>query len=148
MDTSVVLTPFVYRTAHEQKETIPMARVLVIDDDVPTRRMLRQALERAGYEVAEAQEGHEGMQYCQEAHFDVVITDILMPDQEGLETIRELRRNFPEVKIIAISGGGYLGTLNFLDVAVRFGAQSTLQKPFSLRQILETIRTLLAEQAL
>ncbi len=73
-----------------QKDTVPMARVLIIDDDVPTRRMLRQALERAGYAVSEAQEGHEGMQHCQAAHFDVVITDILMPDQEGLETIRLL----------------------------------------------------------
>jgi CheY-like chemotaxis protein len=124
-----------------------MSRVLVIDDDVPTRRMLRQALERAGYEVIEAHEGLEGVRHCQEAHVDVVITDILMPDKEGLETIRELRQNFPALKIIAISGGGHQGTLNFLEVATRFGAQSTLQKPFSLRQILETIQALLAEQA-
>ena len=146
MDTCSALTPLIEWTTDEQKDTVPMARVLIIDDDAPTRRMLRQALERAGYAVVEAQEGQEGLQHCQAAHFDVVITDILMPDKEGLETIRDLRRGFPDVKIIAMSGGGYLGTLNFLDVAARFGAQSTLQKPFSLRKILETIHTLLAEK--
>ena len=120
-----------------------MSRVLVIDDDIPTCHVLRQALERAGYDVVEAHEGHAGVQHCQKSHFDVVITDMLMPDKEGLGMIQELRQNFPELKIIAISGGSYVGTRSILDVARHFGAQSTLQKPFGLRQMLETLQTVL-----
>lgn len=145
-DTRVALTPLIHRTAQAQQAMVPLGRVLVIDDDVPSRRMLRQVLERAGYEVAEARNSREGVQHCQEAHVDVVITDILMPDQESRTTIRELRRQFPAVKIIAMSRGSDLTPPHFLDIAVRFGAQSTLQKPFDLQQILETIRTLLATQ--
>lgn len=123
-----------------------MSRVLVIDDDIPTCHILRQALERAGYDVVEAYEGHEGVRHCQKSHFDVVITDILIPDKEGLGVIQELRQNFPDLKIIAISGGGYVGTRDILDVAMHFGAQSTLQKPFGLRQMLETLQTVLIGQ--
>lgn len=120
-----------------------MARILIIDDNAPTRQMLRQALERAGYEVVEAPDGRAGIRLQRTTPAEVIITDILMPEQEGLETIRELRRDFPTVKIIAISGGGQTGNFNFLTVAERLGAQRTLQKPFGLREMLDTVRDML-----
>lgn len=123
-----------------------MARILIIDDEDQPRRMLLQALRRAGYEVTEARHGSEGLQRFREAPADLVITDILMPEKEGLETIMDLRREFPAVKIIAVSGGGRTGNLNFLDIARRLGAQRTLQKPFGLRHMLATVHELLQEQ--
>ncbi len=121
-----------------------MARILVIDDEDQMRGMLRQALERAGYEVEEARDGREGLWRYQASPPALVITDILMPEKEGLEIIRDLRRDNPEVKIIAISGGGRTGNLNFLEIAAKLGAQRTLQKPFGLRELLQTVQELLS----
>jgi DNA-binding response OmpR family regulator len=122
-----------------------VARILVIDDEDQPRQMLQQALERAGYEVITARDGNEGIRRFRVAPTDVVITDILMPEKEGLETIRDLRRAFPTVKIIAISGGGRTGGLNFLDIAERLGVQHTLQKPFGLRDMLAAVHELLQD---
>jgi CheY-like chemotaxis protein len=99
-----------------------MGRILVIDDDDQFRTMLRQARGREGYEVLEASYGREGIIRYRTALTDLVITDILMPEPEGIQTIRELRAEFPEIKIIAISGGGSKGTLNFLNLAEMLGA--------------------------
>jgi DNA-binding response OmpR family regulator len=124
-----------------------MARILIIDDEDQPRHMLQQALRRAGHEVIEARDGNEGLQRFQEAPADLVITDILMPEKEGLETIMDLRRVFPAVKIIAVSGGGRTGNLNFLDIAQRLGAQRTLQKPFGVHAMLAVVHELLQEQS-
>lgn len=123
-----------------------MARILVIDDEEPARRMLREALELAGHEVVEARDGQEGLQRYRAAPTDLVITDILMPGKEGLETIMEFRRRVPGIKIIAFSGGGQMGNLSFLEVAKRLGAQRTFQKPFNLRAVLDTVREVLESQ--
>jgi CheY-like chemotaxis protein len=120
-------------------------RILIIDDEDQPRRMLQQVLTRAGYEVIEASNGNEGLQYFRARPTDLIITDILMPEKEGLETIIDIRREFPAVKIIAISGGGRTGNLNFLEVAKRLGAQHTLQKPFELQDMLGAVRDLLQE---
>jgi DNA-binding response OmpR family regulator len=120
-------------------------RILIIDDEDQPRRMLQQVLTRAGYEVIEARNGNEGLQYFRTRPTDLIITDILMPEKEGLETIIDIRREFPAVKIIAMSGGGRTGNLNFLEVAKRLGAQHTLQKPFELQEILGAVRDLLQE---
>jgi DNA-binding response OmpR family regulator len=120
-------------------------RIVVIDDEEALRRMLRLALERAGYEVVEARDGNEGLRLCHLAPPDLLITDLLMPDKEGLETIMDLRRDFPQVKIIAVSGGGHSGGLNFLAIARRLGAQRTLAKPFQLPELLATVKELLQE---
>ena len=120
-----------------------MARILVIDDSMLTRHMLRQVLERAGYEVLEASDGRVGIQIHRTTPADIVITDILMPEQEGLETIRELQRDCPEVKIIAISGGGQIGDYNFLTIAQRLGARRAFQKPFVLQDMLNAVHEVL-----
>lgn len=121
-----------------------MPRVLLIDDEDQLRRMLRQVLEQEGYEVIEARDGAEGIKNFCTSPVDLLITDILMPEREGLELIRELRREYPSLKIIAISGGGQMGKFNFLDVAKIFGAQRIFQKPFPLQEFLQGVREVLA----
>jgi CheY-like chemotaxis protein len=123
-----------------------MIRILLIDDDVLARDMLRQMLERAGYDVVEAANGREGLQQYQATAIDLIITDILVPDQDGLETILELRRLAPEAKIIAISGGGQSGLLDLLPVAAKLGAQRTLWKPLRRLELLAAIRQLVPHQ--
>ena len=120
-----------------------MARILVIDDDEQLRRMLCMALRRAGYVVVEAGNGNEGLERFREAPTDLIITDLLMPEKEGLETIMDIRREFPDAKIIAMSGGGRAGNLNFLRVAERLGAQRTIAKPFNLQALLAAVQDLL-----
>jgi CheY-like chemotaxis protein len=124
-----------------------MARILVIDDNAPTRDILRQALERAGHEVVEASDGRVGIECQRIMPAEVIITDILMPEQEGFETIRELRRDFPATSIIAMSGGGQMGCDTLLAIAERLGAQRVLQKPFGLRDLLDAVQQLLQRQA-
>ena len=124
-----------------------MTRILIIDDNAPMRHMLRQALEWAGYEVVEAADGRAGIQLQHTMPADVVITDILMPEQEGLETIQELRHAFPTTKIIAISGGGYIGKYNYLTMAARLGAQRALQKPFGLQEMFNAVQEMVQPQA-
>jgi CheY-like chemotaxis protein len=122
-----------------------MVRILVIDDDDNFRTMLCTALVQAGYTVEEARNGQEGSQRQRMEPVDLVITDILMPEREGLETIQTLRQEFPEIKIIAISGG--MGPLNFLPLARKFGALRTLQKPFTLQQLYGVMREVLQSPA-
>ena len=122
-----------------------MVCILLIDDDDDFRTMLRTALEQDGYVVEEARNGREGSQRYRTASADLVIIDLLMPEQEGLETIQALRQEFPEVKIIAISGG--TGRLNFLPLARIFGALRTLQKPFTLQQLHDVVREVLQPPA-
>jgi two-component system chemotaxis response regulator CheY len=112
-----------------------MARILLIEDNDQLRRMLRMALEHAGYVVEEAHNGRQGVAHYRAAPADLVITNIFMPEQEGLETIRILRQEFPALKIIAISGGSQRGNLDFLAVAQRLGACMTLRKPFAMREL-------------
>jgi DNA-binding NtrC family response regulator len=124
-----------------------MVRILIIDDDEDFRSMLRMALEQDGYVVEEARNGREGLQRYVVAPTDVVMTDLLMPEREGLETIRALRQINPQVKIIAISGGGASGHLNFLPVARMLGALRTLQKPFTLQQLYDVVREVVQHEA-
>ncbi len=121
-----------------------MKRVLVIDDDWQMREMMHQVLARAGYEVAEAPNGEVGMNIHRQDPVDLVITDLIMPEKEGIETIRELRRDYPKLKIIAISGGGRAGADGYLSVAKTIGADRTMSKPFDLKKILDTVEELLA----
>lgn len=121
-----------------------MARILVVDDDAIIRRMLRKALQQAGHEVVEAQNGEEAIRLQQASQAELVITDMLMPETDGVEVIMELRRQAPRLKIIAMSGGGHFGQTETLDVAMPLGAMSTLRKPFRLELMLETVEKALA----
>ena len=121
-----------------------MVRILVIDDEVLVRDMLRQTLERAGYEVTDAGDGKQGIVQLREQPVDLVITDILMPEQEGIETIGILRKDFPQVKILAISGGGRKGTLEVLPAAQALGAHRTVAKPFERKELLDAVSALVS----
>ena len=113
-----------------------MARVLLIDDDDTIRSVLKRFLERDGYTVTEAADGNKGIAAFREQSADVVITDIIMDNRDGLETIVELRKLNPELKIIAMSGGGFMTSNACLDLASKFGAVATLKKPFLHAELL------------
>ncbi len=117
-----------------------MPSVLVVDDQDQVRQLIRETLEQAGYDVEEARDGKEGLDLYRTRSTDLVIMDILMPDQDGLETIMTLHREFPDARVIAMTGGSEaIGVLNFLDVAKMLGASRTLQKPFELKVLLDTV---------
>ena len=122
-----------------------MTRILAIDDDIEIREMLKQLLERAGYEVLVAPDGKEALKLHHANPVNLIITDIVMPEKEGLETIMEFQRQSPGVKIIAISGGGKIAADEYLNLAQMLGAQKTFSKPFELKKLLEEVRELLQQ---
>jgi CheY-like chemotaxis protein len=122
-----------------------MQRILVIDDDEQLRALLYEILDRAGFEVVEAANGVEGLKLYRSQPADLVITDLIMPEKEGVETIMELRDQFPNARIIAISGGERAGGRNYLPIAARLGARRTVAKPFSRQEILDAVRETLAD---
>jgi len=123
-----------------------MARILLIDDDDQFRTLLRKMLEKAGYnDIEEANDGSVGVKLFRQHPFDLVITDIIMPDKGGIETIIELTGDYPQLKIIAMSGGGRVGPQDYLETAKRLGASRTLAKPFNYSELVETVHELLSE---
>lgn len=124
-----------------------MRHILVIDDDDQLRLMLRQLLEREGYLVSDAQNGEIGLRVLQTQPVDLAIIDIFMPEKEGLETIREIRRIHPLVTIIAVSGGGSTGEMSYLGLARSFGATFSLAKPFQRSDILGIVRKALEDRS-
>jgi DNA-binding response OmpR family regulator len=120
-----------------------MSRILVIDDNEIVRDTLRLILTGAGHQVALAHDGNAGLKAFDELAPDLVITDILMPEKEGMETISDLRRLAARVPIIAISGGGRVGNMDFLAAARQFGADRTFTKPFEPDQVLAAVSELL-----
>ncbi len=119
-----------------------MPRILIIDDDEGLRRILGQILVRAGHVVTEAVDGCEGLKSFRKEPVDLVVCDLIMPDKEGLETIAVLRKEFPAVKIVAISGGARVTGYDFLPAASGLGADVALAKPFTREQILEAVERL------
>jgi CheY-like chemotaxis protein len=124
-----------------------MAKILVIDDDAQVREMMSLVLTREGHTVTEAVDGEDGLRSTRSSSFEVVVTDIVMPNKEGLETIVELRRNMPGVKIIAISGGGRIAPTDYLSIAKRLGADRVFAKPVERRALLDAVSELVAEKA-
>jgi len=118
--------------------------ILLVDDDDQLREMLSEALTGEGFLVREASNGAQGLKHYAEQPTDLVITDLVMPEKEGLEMILEIKLLNGEVKIIAMSGGGRGSSLNYLKMAKAFGAQLVLPKPFSHREILNAINEVLA----
>jgi len=122
-----------------------MARILIIDDNAQLREMLNLMLAQAGHEVVEAGSGETGVNLYREKPADVVVLDILMPEKGGLETIVELKRDFPNVKVIGISGGFQKKTDENQTLADLLGIQRTLSKPFAPEELLKTIREVLGK---
>jgi len=106
-----------------------VSKILVIDDDVVVRTAMVQFLEDLGYDVVSAEDGQRGMRLFRSEKPDLVITDIIMPEQEGIQTIAEIRRERPDAKVIAVSGGGRVGNTDFLKIARQLGATDVIAKP-------------------
>jgi DNA-binding response OmpR family regulator len=126
-----------------------MKIILVIDDDEDVRSCIRNILEHSGYSVLEAENGKVGIDICRRNPVDLVIVDLFMPEKEGIETIIELRKEYADLKILAISGGipGY-GPDHFLHIAQKLGADGTLDKPFNMQQLLSKVENLLTPAAM
>jgi DNA-binding response OmpR family regulator len=120
-----------------------MATVLIIDDDAHMREMLADMAAVAGHEAIQAPDGRIGLELFRSRPADLVVADMIMPEKDGMDTIAELRRDFPLVKIIAVSGGGITGPYSYLMMARRFGADIVLSKPIKKDQFLNALRELL-----
>lgn len=120
-----------------------MQKILIIDDESHILLMLKKMLEHYGYEIEMAINGVEGISLFKKTKPDLVITDIIMPEKEGLETIREMRRIKKDLKIIAMSGGGKVSADNYLEIAKIFGASRMIAKPFTKHEMVSTVQELL-----
>jgi CheY-like chemotaxis protein len=116
-----------------------MARILLADDNADLLEIQREVLCDAGHHVTTATTGSEAVKKTRHRVFDLVITDIVMPDGDGIETIVHLRKRHPSTKIIAMSGGGRLGAENYLPVAEKLGAAKAVAKPVTARQLLAMV---------
>lgn len=114
-------------------------KIVVIDDDAQIRRMVTRVLSGAGYAVVTAADGIRGMAMVNKERPQLVVTDIFMPEQEGIETILELRRHNPTIKIIAMSGGGPIGGSDLLKMARLLGAHEVIEKPFRAAELLARV---------
>ena len=118
-------------------------RVLIVDDDEQIRVLLQQMMEWAGFDVLVAENGKIAMQMQSRQPADLVITDLIMPEQEGLETISWLKKDYPGIKIIAISGGGRIGPEAYLPAALELGADLVFSKPFDVQEVVDSVKNLL-----
>ncbi|MBI1777870.1 MAG: response regulator [Proteobacteria bacterium] len=120
-----------------------MPRILVIDDESGIRSVIQTVLQREGHSVRCANDGKAGLAAFEQNKPDLVITDIIMPEKEGIETIQTIRKLDPLIPIIAISGGGRAANADFLPLAAKFGATATLAKPFGAAALLDVVRSVL-----
>ncbi|MEN6445213.1 MAG: response regulator [Candidatus Cloacimonas sp.] len=121
-----------------------MAKILVVEDDTSFRNVLVQMLKNAGYFVQQAGDGNQAIEICDEFNPDLVLTDIIMPNKEGLETIQDLMASKPNIKIIAMSGGSKYGPSSYLPLAKELGAKAVLQKPFMRDEMIKVIEEVLS----
>ncbi len=121
-----------------------MKRILIIEDDIAVQKMLKQTFERAGFEVCVANNGRIGIVLYRERSFDVVITDLIMPDMEGIETITALKKSDTDAKVIAISGGGRNKPVDYLVLAEKLGANRTFSKPLDRQVLLQAVHQMIA----
>jgi len=116
-----------------------MTKILVIDDERMMRATMTRILQRANYEIVTAVDGADGLALFRRHCPDLVITDIIMPEREGIETIRQILRERPDTKILAMSGGGGRGGIDFLTMAHQLGASDVIRKPFDPRELLDRV---------
>lgn len=124
-----------------------MANILVIDDEPRMIRVIGEILNKAGHEVVTTQSGDEGIACIARHAIDLVITDIIMPEKEGIETIGEIKQDHPDLPIIAISGGSLKGAGSYLETAAALGAVATLEKPFHSFELLQVVDEVLARSS-
>ena len=117
-----------------------MAGILIVEDDKDLRELLKASLTKSGdHLIIDASNGKEALQKFKSLLVDLVITDLVMPEQDGIGLIMELRKIKPGLKIIAISGGGKVGPSNYLSIAETLGANAVFAKPFSIKSLLEKV---------
>jgi YesN/AraC family two-component response regulator len=116
-----------------------MQSILIIDDEPQIRSMIRLILERSGYTVIEASDGVEGIRLFREKPADLIITDLIMPNKDGIGMIIDLKKEFPDVKIVAMSGGGLNRPEGYLRGAQKLGAAFTLAKPINRQELLRAV---------
>jgi CheY-like chemotaxis protein len=121
-----------------------MGHILVIDDDAVLRRVITLALEQAGHSVLRCENGRKAIEYLAHAQADLLITDIVMPEMDGVETVRAARRLAPQLPILAISGGGSFAPDDYLGIAQVFGANAVLPKPFRPAELVAKVAAMLA----
>lgn len=121
------------------KKATDMSKILVIDDDPMVRNTISRILDRKGYDVVLAGDGRYGLKLFESEQPDLVITDIIMPEREGIETIRAIHKICPTAKIIAISGGGRVGNVDFLTLAAKLGAREIIAKPFEPTELTASV---------
>ncbi|MBC2705829.1 response regulator [Desulfobacula sp.] len=121
-----------------------MKQILIIDDEASIRKMLKKLFEKNGYAVIDAQDGSQGVKLFKEHEPDLIITDLIMPEKEGLETISEIKKINPDTKIIAMSGGGVVEPEMYLDLAKNFGAQYSFNKPIDNEALLAAVKHLMS----
>lgn len=121
-----------------------MAQICLIEDDKMIREILERILKKIGHTVTVATNGREGLKAFDSAQFDLVITDIIMPEVEGIEVVRAVKERSPETKIIAMSGGGRVGNTDFLKIAKSLGADAILYKPVTKSQFMEALDSCLS----
>lgn len=123
-----------------------MARVMVVEDDQGVRRAIARMLENDGHEVVEEANGHSALRHFAGDPVDLVLSDVYMPDMDGLDLLKRLREGFPEAKIVMVSGGGRLRAESVLEAAKALGASRVLAKPFSPEEIRDIVNETLAEE--
>ncbi len=120
-----------------------MKKILVVDDDDLIRDLIYEILEPQGYHILLAENGNRALEILDKEEIDLIITDIIMPDKEGIETILEIKKRFPRANIIAMSGGGQLEANSYLSMAKRLGVNATLTKPFTPAKLLSVVQEIL-----
>ena len=121
-----------------------MARILVVDDDAMVRGTIRASLQRAGHDVVEAGDGLEAIAVLERSEVALVVSDIIMPEVDGIGLLLKLRKQYPELRVIVISGGGRTQNVDFLRMAQTLGADHVLAKPFSPDQLQQAVQAVLA----
>ncbi|MBI3568177.1 MAG: response regulator [Gemmatimonadetes bacterium] len=120
-----------------------MARILLVDDETAVRQLFADVLEIDAHAVTQAGDGNGALAALEHGAFDLVVTDLVMPDKEGIETIIEMRKRWPTLPVVAMSGGGRGSAADYLELAAQLGAVATLQKPFATQVLLDTVRKVL-----
>ena len=124
-----------------------MSKIIIVDDEQPVRKMLRNMIRNDSDEILEAENGIQALELCNESNIDLIITDIVMPEMNGIDLIMEVKNRFPQISIIAISGGGGIsGRYNYLDIAELLGSKSILSKPFESSELRDQVKKALNTQ--